>query len=123
MKKEDRITGIFVPAEGNPRIREIDNTLEALQDTVGGYIETLPIARDRRRAILIVCDEEGRLNGKPENRNVREGRLAGDLFICAAVGEEFVSLTAKEIKDIALMFRFDMEEDIRIRYGGRQWIK
>ena len=46
-----------------PEIVEIENSLEALQEQVGGYIETLTFARD---AALIV-DEEGKLKGKPYN--------------------------------------------------------
>lgn len=37
--------------------REIDNTLEELQATVGGYIETFRIAQDA----VVICNEEGKL--------------------------------------------------------------
>ena len=46
-----------------PEIIEVENTLEALQQEVGGYIETLSIAD-----VVIICNEEGRLCGLPSVR-------------------------------------------------------
>lgn len=45
-----------------PEIVEVENTLEALQREVEGYIEavTLPYGA------AIICNEEGRLHGLPE---------------------------------------------------------
>lgn len=51
----------------DPEIVDIENTLPALQDVVGGYIETVSFGK-----YLVVCDEEGRLKGKPENCVVEE---------------------------------------------------
>ena len=45
-----------------PELIDIDNTLAALQQEVGGYIETVSIAD-----VVIVCKEEGRLCGLPYN--------------------------------------------------------
>lgn len=44
----------------------ISPTLKNLQQTVGGYIETVIIAEDA----VIICNEEGRLLGMPHNCNV-----------------------------------------------------
>ena len=41
----------------------ISNTLENLQRTVGGYIETVTLPG----GVVIICDEEGRIKGKPFN--------------------------------------------------------
>ena len=49
-----------------PEPRDIPNTLEDLQATVGGYIETVTIASDA----VIICNEEGRLHGLPHNCRV-----------------------------------------------------
>lgn len=46
-----------------PRIAYIPNTLEAMQELVGGYIETVTLASD----FIVVCNEEGRLIGLPNN--------------------------------------------------------
>ncbi len=42
---------------------EIANTLEALQEQVGGHIEAVTLATDA----CILCDEEGRIKGRPIN--------------------------------------------------------
>ena len=46
-----------------PEPWDIPNTLEELQATVGGYIETVTLAKDA----AIICNEEGRLLGHPYN--------------------------------------------------------
>ena len=46
-----------------PEPRDIPNALEELQATIGGYIETVTIATD----VVIICNEEGRLQGLPHN--------------------------------------------------------
>lgn len=77
------------------RIVEIPNTLSAMQKLVGGYIEVHPICN----SLLIVMDEEGRFKGLPETICcVQYGRIVGTIFVTAADGEEFRSLTAQEIQ-------------------------
>ena len=46
-----------------PVEKEIQNTLRALQEAVGGYIEPVMVEED----LVVICDEEGRLKGKPYN--------------------------------------------------------
>lgn len=49
-----------------PEIIEVENTLKALQREVSGYIETVTIASDA----VIICNEEGRILGLPDNCRV-----------------------------------------------------
>ena len=46
-----------------PELVEVENTLKALQQEVGGYIEviTLPYGA------ALICNEEGRILGLPDN--------------------------------------------------------
>jgi len=69
-------------------VTEIDNTLEAMQKAVGGYIETVPIASD----CVIVCDEEGLLKGLPYNTNLAGVDFYGPIFICGVKGEDFCNV-------------------------------
>lgn len=55
-----------------PELIDIDNTLAALQQEVGGYIETVSIAD-----VVIICNEEGRLCGLSYNC-----RFVGVDFVC-----------------------------------------
>lgn len=68
---------------------DIENTLEALQKAVGGYIETVRLRVDN--AVMIV-NEEGLLLGLPFN--AAASALAGQTIVGAALvvgvdGEEF----------------------------------
>lgn len=77
------------------RIVTVPNTLEALQELVGGYIEVHHIGN----GLLLVMDEDGRLKGLPENvRCVQYGTIVGPVFITADKDEDFRSLTTEEIQ-------------------------
>lgn len=77
------------------RIVTVPNTLEALQELIGGYIEPHHICG----SLVLVMDEDGRLKGLPENvRCVQYGTIVGPVFITADKGEDFRSLTTEEIQ-------------------------
>lgn len=73
----------------------IDNTLEALQGQVGGYIETLNF----HEVIALIADEEGRLKGKPYNFTFFGQELVGVVLVVGVDGEEFCDLTKKQAED------------------------
>lgn len=80
-------------------LREIPNTLKALQKTVGGYIETLHPSRAALRNIdntVMIFNEEGRLRNLPPNRF----GIVGTLLFTGVEGDEFRSLTADEVVGI-----------------------
>ena len=81
---------ILLPVEGKAKIIEIDNELEALQKAVGGYIETVTIAKD----CCLVVDEEGLLKGKPLNHTASRlgGPLVGDVLVCGVEYDHFVDV-------------------------------
>lgn len=77
------------------RIVTVPNTIEALQELIGGHIEVHHISG----SLLLVMDEEGRLKGLPENvRCVQYGTIVGPVFITADKDEDFRSLTSEEIQ-------------------------
>lgn len=77
------------------RVVTVPNTLEAVQEVIGGYIETVTLPN----GLVLVMDEEGRLKGLRENvRCVQFGTIVGRIFITAAEGESFRSLTVDEIQ-------------------------
>ena len=53
----------------------IENSLEALQDFVGGYIETVTINND----FVIICNEEGRLQDLDHCISFHGDLIRGDL--------------------------------------------
>ena len=66
----------------------IENSLEALQGQVGGYIEAVTIASD----VVLIVDEEGRLKGKPYNFSFCGMDLVGVVLAVGVDGEEFCDL-------------------------------
>ena len=60
-----------------PFIDSIPDTLEAMQETVGGYIETVSIASN----LVIVCNEEGRLMDLPYNCSLFGIDFFGTIFL------------------------------------------
>ena len=67
----------------------IDNTLEAMQKLVGGYIEAVS-----KGDYAIICNEEGRIKGlKP---NPSRPTFAGDIFFVGVNDDKFESLGVAE---------------------------
>lgn len=71
-------------------VKLIPNELEALQDAVGGYIETYTI--DPMRGLVIICDEKGKLKGKPDNLRIDGIDFVGTLLLCAVDEGEFCNV-------------------------------
>ena len=71
-----------------PEPRDIPNTLEELQATVGGYIETVTLAKDA----AIICNEEGRLLGLPYNCRFLGVDFVGPILVVGVDGDRFTDL-------------------------------
>lgn len=72
----------------------IDNTLEALQRLVGGYIETVYV--DGR--VVLIVNEEGRLCRLPFNLPFQEHDLYGTVVAVGVDGEEFTDVPYSDLK-------------------------
>ena len=77
----------------------ISNTLENLQRTVGGYIETFPV--DEKN--VIICNEEGRIRDLPFNCTLFDDKsllglrtplqtFYGDIIVVGVDDEEFADV-------------------------------
>lgn len=70
-------------------IREVENTLEALQDIVGGWIEVLPMAN----GVYAIVNEEGALLELPRNTGiVGYGMICGPIVLAGRKGDEFADV-------------------------------
>ena len=77
---------VIVKEPGVPaKWRWVDNDLKALQEAVGGYIETVTITSD---AVLIL-DEEGRLKGKEYNMTLLGVDIVGTFLVVGKKEDEF----------------------------------
>lgn len=68
-----------------PEIIEVENTLKALQQEVGGYIETVTIASDA----VVICNEEGVLLGMPYNCRFVGVDFVGPILVVGRDRDEF----------------------------------
>lgn len=84
----DKIRAISKRPGCPPRSVWVSNTLENLQRYVGGYIETVTFATD----MCVICDEEGRLKGKPYNCTICGVDFVGDILLVGVKGEDFADL-------------------------------
>ncbi len=97
VNEKDTIDVLLVEPGQYPRPVTIGTDLESLQETVGGYIEAVyPF----ENPVAIVCDEEGKIDGAPLNRALRNEDgdivdiIAGPFFICGIDEDSFTDLPA-----------------------------
>lgn len=89
--REKQISAVVKEPGKPPRVEPLfDNTLEAFQHAVGGYIETVTLATD----LIIICNEEGRLLDLPFNIELCGVGFVGTILAVGAKGDEFASLKA-----------------------------
>ena len=94
-----------------PKDAEIENTLEAMQAAVGGYIQAIYPMPDT--TIALVCNEDAKNEGLPLNRSLRDeaGQIydvvAGTFFLCGVPpdSEHFADLSEKQSKLCRQVFR------------------
>ena len=103
MKENQILICVKEPGE-NPRVEPLfDNTLEAFQKAVGGYIETVTIAED----LVLICNEEGRLRGLPYNATICGVPFVGTVLAVGVKGDEFASVKGKHVSAVLRMLRGD----------------
>ena len=102
------------------RIAEIGTTLDAMQRTVGGSIEAYYPFEEQ---VCIVCNDEGKINGLPLNRAIRDAEtheivdaIAGTFFICDCSGKSLDSLSKEQQKRYLEKYRLP-ERFFRTRNG------
>lgn len=71
-----------------PELVEMENTLAALQQAVGGYIETVTLSVDT----AIICNEEGRLQGLSYNCDFLGISFVGAILVVGIDGDKMCSL-------------------------------
>ena len=101
-KKEQQILALVKNPGEEPYIDpRFENTLEAFQQAVGGFIEALYITTD----IVLICNEEGRLRGLPYNTTFLGADFYGPVLIVGAHGDEFRSLKSIYVSEMRRLLR------------------
>ena len=102
---EEKLKCLLVKPYELPEEIEIDNTLEAKQDMVGGYIECAYLPNDD--SVVLICNEEGKINGMKLNRDIGHDIIAGPFLI---VGDDYENGDFKSLTDDQILkykMRFD----------------
>jgi hypothetical protein len=77
-----------------PEVKEIGSDLDSLQAEVDGLIECIYMDDEG----VLVCNEEGKLNGMEMNRRLGDDIICGPFFLVGDDGEgDFISLTDSQI--------------------------
>lgn len=101
---EEKIKCLLVKPYELPKEIEIDNTLEAKQKLVGGYIEQAFLPKDD--SVVLICNEEGKINGMKPNRDIGHDIIFGPFLIVGNDYENggYKSLTSEQILNYKIRF-------------------
>ena len=101
MEENRYIDVLFKKPNRNPKKVTIENTLEAMQKLVGGRIEIL-----QTDDVLLVCNEEGKINNLEPNVVFRNDIIWGSFFIAGDDYEnaDFISISKKQYRKFARQF-------------------
>lgn len=101
---EKRIKCLLVKPYELPEEIEIDNTLEAKQKLVGGWIEQAFLPKDD--SVVLICNEEGKINGMKPNRDIGHDIIFGPFLIVGNDYENggYKSLTSEQILNYKIRF-------------------
>ena len=103
-----------------PRAVNLKGDLKSLQDAVGGYIEAIYPYDD---PVAVIVNEEGKLNGLPMNRALRDEDgdvydiICGTFLVAGLADEDFCSLSPELLVKYAL--RFAHAETFHVMTDGR----
>lgn len=100
---------LVIEAGCQPMVKEIDGSLRAMQEIVGGYIQA---SYPWMEEVALVCNDEGKINGLALNRPIFDGRgqlvdiIAGTFFVCGAPMDsgKFTDLPEDLIEHYTKMF-------------------
>ena len=110
---------VVVAPEKKPVVQSIGSDLTAMQKIVGGLIE---VVYPFEEPVAIICDDEGKLTGKPLNRALRDEDgdvydiVAGKFFIVGLGEEDFSSLHPDHIKKFSDFFK---TPELFVRMNGK----
>ena len=104
--KTRKFKALFMEVGEEPKFIEVVDKLENLQALVDGFIESVYLGEN----LVVICNEEGKLNGMQGNRRIGNDVIAGPFFIVGEDGDEFRSLTDEEVKES--LKRFAEPEEI-----------
>lgn len=101
MKTDPPILVCIKRPEQAPYLEFVENSLSALQQLVGGYIESYTVAED----LTLLCNEEGLLLGLPYNATIAGNPFVGTVVAVGVRGEDFCSIPSANVPFVMRMMR------------------
>ena len=107
-REPEKITVLVLEPMKKPYVKEIEHTLENLQNEVGGSIEAVYPFEDK---VAIICNDEHKFNGMPMNRCLRDQDgeiydiLGGNLLVVGLTEYDFGSLTPEQVEKFSDYFQ------------------
>ena len=107
-ERDSTIAVLVVEPGKEPYVKEIDSGLESLQHEVGGCIEAIYPYED---PVALVCNEEGKLEGLPLNRALRDEDgdiydvVAGTFLVVGLTDDSFGSLPVEQMQKFSDHFK------------------
>ena len=107
-ERDSTIAVLIVEPGKKPYVKEIDSDLKSLQHEVGGWIEAIYPYED---PVALVCNEEGKLEGLPLNRALRDEDgdiydvVAGTFLVVGLTDDSFGSLTVEQMHKFSDHFK------------------
>ncbi len=93
------MTALLVEPGKEPQVVELPNILADLQQAIGGHLECLTYGTE---PVVILCNEEGKVNNLPPNRGITDYRgelvdiIHGNFIICGVDEDDFGALTPEQ---------------------------
>ena len=113
MNINEEIKALVVKPNCLPKEVTVKKDLESLQEVVGGYIEY--VYREQYPNVILICNEEGKLNGSSPNRDIGGDIIFGDFIIVGDDGESETSLTEEQINHYKKVFDQDSIKKTEIK--------
>ena len=104
--KESVIKVLKVKPHEHPEVYMLKNTLEAMQEAVGGYIDILGLDDN----VCILLNDEGKLIGLEGNRRIGSDIIVGDFFVCGSDEEGNLASLNEEELDTYTKFFYEPQE-------------
>ena len=107
-REPEKITVLVLEPMKKPYVKEIEHTLENLQNEVGGSIEAVYPFEDK---VAIICNDEHKFNGMHMNRCLRDQDgeiydiLGGNLLVVGLTEYDFGSLTPEQVEKFSDYFQ------------------
>ena len=119
----EKILVVLVEVGEQPKLVEVEKTLENFQQMVGGYIEPVYFSRKLQKlGINVIVDEEGVLKNRMPSAIMVDGDrmqvLQGNVILTGTNGEDFGGLTKEQIEILSNeVLRFG-EVEIDVKQDG-----